>query len=504
MLQAIIGHAAYAPRSTSEDYFQWYRNQVIGQHHIFATPYGKQRLLYTDWTASGRLYRPIEDYMIHDIGPLVANTHTGSNLTSAAMTDAYHEAKVMIKRHVHADEQDVILFAGTGMTGAVHKLQHLLGLKKTPILPLASEDRPLIIVTHMEHHSNQISWAETYAEVWCLPPGPDGLVDLNALEAVLHQHRERKYKIGAFTACSNVTGLRTPYHDMARIMHEHGGICVVDFAASAPYETIRMHTSNPLEQLDAICFSPHKFLGGPGSCGVLIMNSRLYTSSIPEQPGGGTVSWTNPWGEHRYLGDIEAREDGGTPGFLQAIRAALAIRLKEQMGIRRIEQRERQLTTRLLQGLSRISRVSVLAGQHKDRAGIVSLLIEGVHYNLAVRLLNDRFGIQARGGCSCAGTYGHYLLQLGPSESKAMTDQIDQGNMSLKLGWVRISLHPVMTDQEIEYILSAIEAIADHGAQWQSDYVYDASTNEWQYYGDSDHQGQPVSIGHPLSLLNAF
>jgi selenocysteine lyase/cysteine desulfurase len=304
------------------------------------------------------------------------------------------------------------------------------------------------------------------------------------LERLLHQFRNRKLKIGSFTACSNVTGVQTPYHQLARIMHKHGGVCFVDFSASAPYVEINMHPRSPLEKLDAIFFSPHKFLGGPGTSGVLVFDSRLYANGIPDHPGGGTVLWTNRWGKYRYVSDIEGREDGGTPGILQTIKTALCIKLKERMGVRNILKREREIKDLLLDGLSKIPDLEILAGHQKDRLGIVSFNVKDIHYNLMVKLLNDRFGIQSRGGCACAGPYGHYLLNIDKQTSKQITDQIDKGDFSFKPGWVRLSLHPIMTNEEIRHILKAVRAIATNFKEWKKDYRYNSKTNDFFHLAD--------------------
>jgi selenocysteine lyase/cysteine desulfurase len=458
-------------------------HRIIGHDYSFNGPFGQKKLIYADWIASGRLYEPIEQLLSHQFGPLVGNTHSESSMTGEAMTLAYKMAHDVIKKHVNANDQDAIITQGSGMTGALAKLQRILGFhipeqaKKYYSLP--ASERPVIFLTHMEHHSNQTSWLECEADVVVVPPGDDLLVNTDNLETELKKYQDRKYKIGAFTACSNVTGVFTPYHELARIMHQHGGICIVDFAASAPYVNINMHPTNEEKSLDAIIFSPHKFLGGPGSAGVLIFNKKLYSNHVPDQPGGGTVKWTNPWGEHNYYDDIELREDGGTPAFLQTIRAALAITLKEQMGAERIAEREHELLDIAFARLEKVLGLNILAPDCKDRLGVISFYIDNLHYNFIVRVLSDHFGIQVRGGCSCAGTYGHYLLHVDREYSHKITCKIDTGDLSEKPGWVRLSLHPVMTNEEVEYICEAIEQVATHPERWSSLYHYSPHTNEY-------------------------
>lgn len=468
-----------------ETYFGPFRNKILGRHQSFESPYGPKEVLYADWTASGRLYDPIER-KLHDVfGPFVGNTHSESSVTGSAMTHAYHLAHQIIKKHVNAGPGDALLFSGFGMTAAINKFQRILGLKCPEQwkdhLSIPVELRPVVFVTHMEHHSNHTSWYETICDVEVIKATDEGLVDLDDLRELVQKYKHRTMKIGAFTACSNVTGIHTPYHALARIIHEHGGICLVDFAASAPYVKIDMHPADRMERLDAIVFSPHKFLGGPGSPGVLIFDSALYHLKSPDQPGGGTVLWTNPWGEYRYIPDVEVREDGGTPGFLPAIKAALAVELKEEMGVEPMHSREQELVQALFAGMRSIPGLTLLAENIEDRLGMMSFYFDKIHYNLVVRLLNDRFGIQSRGGCSCAGTYGHYLLHIDRYQSKRFTDQIDEGDLSSRPGWVRLSIHPTTTNEEVDFIIDALRQIQRKAGEWERDYIYDRHANEFRH-----------------------
>ncbi len=465
-----------------EHHFSAFRKHVIGMEKVIETPYGHKPLIYADWIASGRLYGPIEALFTHKIGPYVANTHTNTTTTGSSMTLAYNRARKLIKEHVNAGEKDVLISSGSGMTGVVNKFQRILGLRVHENYKdnIAINDRPVVICSHMEHHSNQTSWLETIADVEVIEPCPEGLFDCENLTRVLEKYKDRKLKIAAITSCSNVTGVFTPYHQIAEIMHAHGGLCFVDFACSAPYIDIDMHPiDNPQGYLDAIFFSPHKFLGGPGSTGILVFNGDLYNNSIPDNPGGGTVDWTNPWGEHKYHDEIEAREDGGTPAFLQTIRVGLAIQLKDQLGTDKIKQREHDLMQLVWPKLKTIPNLHLLADNVEDRLSVISFYIDNLHYNLAVKLLNDRYGIQTRGGCSCAGTYGHYLLNVTKETSSNITTKINHGDCSLKPGWVRFSLHPLMTDREALIIADAIKELAKHHMAWGNDYTYDGNCNEF-------------------------
>jgi len=481
----------------TERHFAPFKKNIIGNGFEYDTPYGRQPLRYFDWIAGGRLYKPIEDKIASTFGPYVANTHTETSETGTLMTHAYHYAHRIIKEHVHAGPQDVILTPGFGMTAAVVKLQRILGLKGCGIMSrgecIHKVEKPVVFITHMEHHSNHTSWLETNAEVIVLQPDENNLVDPQELVRQLEKYRDRELKIGAFTACSNITGVRPPFYELARIMHEHGGYAFVDFAASAPYVDIDMHPEDPLKKLDAIYFSPHKFLGGPGASGVLIFDSAMYRNIAPDTPGGGTVDWTNPWGEYKYIDNIEMREDGGTPGFIEAFRSALAIRLKEQMGTEWIEKREKEIVPAAMHGLKEIPGIHVLADHVEDRLGAVSFHHEEIHYNLIVKLLSDRYGIQVRGGCACAGTYGHVLLGISKEESHRITRKIDTGDLSEKPGFVRLSLHPTMTDEEVDYFLKAVAEIVKNAGEWEKDYTYDKHTNEFTH---KDDRGEKKEIVH--------
>ncbi|MEL1241713.1 aminotransferase class V-fold PLP-dependent enzyme [Flavobacterium flavipallidum] len=469
--------------SNLQKYFEQFRNNVVGVDQYFESPYGKKKIIYADWTASGRLYKPIEEKLLNEIGPYVANTHTETAITGSVMTHAYHDAREIIKKHVNASKDDVLITEGSGMTGAINKFQRILGIKLNENLKehtqVPEEKRPVVFVSHMEHHSNQTSWLETIAKVVVIAADENGLPSLSALDSLLQEYKHVPIKIAAVTGCSNVTGIRTNYHQIAKLMHQNNGLCFVDFACSAPYVQIDMHPVNEEEYLDAITFSPHKFLGGPGTSGVLIFNKKLYKNLVPDNPGGGTVSYTNPWGDHDYVDDIETREDGGTPGFLQAIKIALSIELKEKMGVKNILDREHELTDIIFDRLSKIENLKILAPDYTERLGVVSFYIEDAHYNLVVKLLNDRFGVQTRGGCSCAGTYGHYLLNVDQPTSKSIELKILEGCFIERPGWIRMSVHPIMTNDEIEFICDAIKQVATNYKTWGEDYTYNSSKNEF-------------------------
>jgi len=489
-----------AEKNTLEDYFYTFRRSIIGIYQTFQSPFGEKKIIYADWTASGRAYRPIEEYMQHEIMPFIANTHTQTTVTGTLMSNAYEEAKVIVKQHVNACDNDVLLFCGSGMTAAVNKLQRILGLRapnqfaaytKKNARP-DEEARPIVFVTHMEHHSNQVSWLETIATVEIINAADDGNVNLSHLEYLLEQYKQRKYKIAAVTACSNVTGIQTPYLAIAKLMHKYDGLCFVDFAASAPYVNINMHPKETGAHLDAIYFSPHKFLGGPGTPGILIFNKNIYHNTVPDHPGGGTVIYTNPWQQHEYVTNVEQREDGGTPPFLQAIKAAMCVKLKEKMGVDNIARHEVDILSIIFKRFSAIKNITVLQPGVTNRLGIISFIVKGAHYNLIVKLLNDRFGIQTRGGCSCAGTYGHTLLNVGKQRSYKILNAIRNGDLSCKPGWIRLSIHPTMPGSEINFIMDAIELTAANFNKWAKNYQYQPALNEYVFTGNHQHKNDIV------------
>jgi|688.fasta_scaffold47474_6 selenocysteine lyase/cysteine desulfurase len=463
----------------NEAYFKPFRDQIIGINQKFETPQGDKIMIYADWIASGRLYSPIEKIMLEKVAPFCANTHTETSITGTLMTKAYLGAKQFIKREVGANENDILIFSGSGMTDSINKLQRIMGLRVpelshafVEISKLPPAEKPVVFVTHMEHHSNHTSWLETIADVEIIDSTSEGLVDTKHLEKLLEIYKERKLKIASVTSCSNVTGIFTPYYEIAEMMHNAGGLCFVDFACSGPYVDINMHPENEKQYLDAIFISPHKFLGGPGTPGVLVLSKNLCKNSIPDNSGGGTVTYTTPWKLHVYIENIEEREDAGTPPFLQGIRAALAFKIKREMGVKNIEAREKVLVNKVFDRLLKIPNLHILQENIRDRIGAISFYIDDLHFNLGVKLLNDYFGIQVRGGCACAGTYGHILLNISQAESDRIIKLINQGDKSVRPGWIRLSIHPTMTDAEVEQIITGIEFVAANFKTIGENYEY--------------------------------
>ena len=466
-----------------EKYFEPFRQNIIGENQSFITPFGEKRIVYADWTASGRLYAPIESALTNDFGPFLGNTHTETSVTGSTMTVAFHKALDVIKEHVNASKEDYIIACESGMTGVVNKFQRILGLRihenYQNQIQINEEDRPVVFITHMEHHSNHTSWLETIVTLEIIKENEEGLPDLNDLKRLLEKYANRKTKIASITGCSNVTGVITPYYEVSKLMHQNGGCCFVDFACSAPYVDIDMHPEDEECRLDAIFFSPHKFLGGPGTPGVMIFNKDYYNIDVPDIPGGGTVSWTNPWGGRKYFDEVEVREAGGTPPFMQTIKAALSVKLKENMGVDKILAREEEILKVVFSRIGNLPNLHILADNIEHRMGVISYYIDNLHFNLGVKILNDRFGIQMRGGCSCAGTYGHILLDIPETVSQKITNEIDHGVFTNKPGWIRCSIHPTMTNVDVNYIADAMVALAENHEEWSKDYEYKATCNEF-------------------------
>ncbi|HIE15689.1 MAG TPA: aminotransferase class V-fold PLP-dependent enzyme [Bacteroidales bacterium] len=477
--------------SRLESYFNVFRENIVGIDQTFQSPFGIQKIIYADWIASGRLYKPIEKRLMDKLGPFIGNPHTESDITAQVTTDLYMAAQKIIKKHVNANNDDILISSGYGMTSAINKFLRILGLRVTNHTYFKSnvdnKKRPVVFISSMEHHSNQISWLNTIAQVERIGFDKNYNIDLNDLENRLKQFKGRVL-YGSFTAASNVTGIKTDVRKLAVLMHQYGGYCFIDYAGGAPYLPIDMHPENKDEHIDAIFFSPHKFLGGPGSSGILIFNKSLYRINAPDHPGGGTVLWTDPWGGFKFYDNIELREDGGTPGFLQTIKAAMAIKLKETMGCKNILEREHKLLSNAFSRFDKIPNIKILLGENRNRLAVISFNIENAHYNLVARLLNDLYGVQVRGGCACAGTYGHLLFNIDKKTSHRITAEIEKGNLREKPGFVRMSLHPTTTDSELKIIIDAIEDVAKNYKKYLKHYRYDEKTNEFFHINNQSHR----------------
>jgi len=479
--------------------FEEVRNAIIGRDFIFETPYGRRLLTYADYTASGRALRFIEQFLIK-LQREYANTHTEDDVTGRNMTTMLHQAESIIKKAFNGERNCHVIAVGTGATGAISKLQEILGVRIPPATKILLQrittgksnaiekdfhgKKPVVFIGPYEHHSNDIIWREALTEVVNINLTEEGYFDLEDLENKVSDLRfDGRIKIGSFSAASNVTGLISPVYEIARIMHKYDGIVCFDYAASAPYVKIDMNKDEN-SYIDAISLSPHKFIGGPGSSGILVFNERIYDKNLaPTQAGGGTVDFVSPTAVD-YTNDIETREKAGTPGILQTIKAALVIDLKDAIGIDKIEAKELEYSKRALERLSKHPNIEILGSLDPNvRISIISFKIKHenvyLHPKLITKLLNDLFGIQSRAGCMCAGPYGHLLLHIEKEYSEKFRKIIQQGVIGLKPGWCRVNFHYLLSEIEFDFLTRAIEFIADNGYKFLLDYSFNYQTGEW-------------------------
>lgn len=495
--------------------FDFLRSQVVGADATVSTPFGDRLMVYADYTASGRCVGLVERY-IQNLQRIYANTHTEDDISGRSMTHLLEQAESAIKQSVNAGPDGRIVCIGTGATGAIDKLQQIIGVALPPatrahltqMMRAALGDeaeaqfaeylrahQPVVFVGPYEHHSNEISWRQNLATVVEVRLSPDGGIDLEHLEALLQDPAyQGRLRIGSFSAASNVTGRRTPTHRIAALLHQYDAIACFDYAASAPYVKIDMNPP-PGEyegdaSLDAVFISPHKFLGGPGASGVLVFNKRLYHPELPPTvSAGGTVDYVGPDSED-FIVDIEEREKAGTPGVLQILKAGLAFQIKDRIGVAAIEERERELLARTFERWRDNRNIEILGNPDPaQRIAIVSFNLKDhrgryLHPKFVTSLLNDLFGIQSRAGCSCAGPYGHRLLEIDHDTSERYRKWIRKGFCGIKPGWCRISLHYVMDDLEVAYILDAIDFVAEHGYRFLPLYNFDVHSGAWQHKYD--------------------
>ena len=470
---------------------------MIGQDAVIRTPYGERRVTYTDHVASGRALHSVETFITERVLPLYANTHTDDSATGAITSHLAHEACEYVKSQLGADQGCTLLWCGTGSTAAIKRLQEILGLAIAPALrervlaTLAPAERPVIFVGPYEHHSNEVTWRETLAEVVEVPLCPRGGIDLEALRTLLKapEYRERP-KIGSFSAASNVTGHLSDTRALARLLHAQGALAFFDFAACAPYLPIDMRPGRQ-GGYDAVFLSPHKFAGGPGTPGLLCFQTHLYPAGAPTTAGGGTVSYVSR-SAHHFVSDVEAREDAGTPAILGKIRAALAFKAKERLGIAAIQEREHELIARAIARLRQHPKLRLLGSLNEPRLAVLSFLVRAgqgsvLHPRLVVRLLNDLFGIQSRGGCACAGPYGHLLLGIDDAGADRLMQCALNDIGSLKPGWTRLNFAPWTSETEFAFLLDALEFVADYGERFVPLYEMDWRSGTWTHPDDLPH-----------------
>ena len=472
------------------------RASVIGEDEAVAGPYGIRRVTYADYTASGRSLSFLEDYIREAVLPLYANTHTESSGTGLQTSRFREEARRLVLEGVGGSRADhAVIFCGSGSTAAINRLVDVLNLR----IPADLDDRwdlrsrippgqrPVVFIGPYEHHSNELPWRESIADVVMIREDREGHVDLAQLREELERHADRPLRIGSFSAASNVTGIVSDTRAISRLLHEHRALSFFDFAAAAPYVAIEMDPDpegDPLAGMDAVFISPHKFIGGPGTPGVLVARRELFRNRVPSMPGGGTVQYVNPV-EHVYLTDVEHREEGGTPAIVESIRAGLVFGLKAAVGVEAIREREEGFIHRALHRWEANPSIEILGSHEAERLSIVSFVVRHrgryLHHNFVVALLNDLFGIQSRGGCSCAGPYGHRLLGIDLETSHGFEREIARGCEGIKPGWVRVNFNYFISEAVFEFILDAVDLVATHGWRALADYAFDPATGMWRH-----------------------
>jgi selenocysteine lyase/cysteine desulfurase len=464
------------------------RESVIGDDAVLDGPFGPRRIVYADYTASGRALSFVEDYIRRRVLPLYGNTHTEASATGMHTTALREDARRVIHRAVNGGEDDVVLFCGSGSTAAIDRFVRVLELDRQPV-------PPVVFVGPYEHHSNELPWRESAADVVTIREDADGRIDIHHLDRELGRYAERPLKIGSFSAASNVTGIVTDVAGVGRVLRRHGAVSCWDYAAAGPYLPVDMADK------DAVFLSPHKFVGGPGTPGVLVVKRGLLCNRVPAVPGGGTVLFVSPHG-HSYHPDPVLREEGGTPGVVESIRAGLVVALKEQVGVEEIRRREHRFARLALASWGGNPNIEILGNTAVERLPIVSFALRHpprlLHSNFVVSLLSDLFGIQARSGCFCAGPYLHRVYAIDDDWSARIEDQCFVGQLGAKLSFARVGFNYFISDAVFEYIVAAVHFLAEHAWKLLPLYRFDPASGLWRH---RDARPAPTLADAPLPRL---
>ncbi len=447
--------AAMRPAS---DHIADLRDGLIGANAQIQTPYGSKKLIYADYVASGRALGQVEHFVMEEVLPYYANTHTDDSFCGAKMSALREGARAIVRNHCDASlGQHAVIFSGAGATSGLNQLVHMM--------QVGAADT--VLVGPYEHHSNLLPWRESGARVIEIPEGATPGPDREALKDALTEHSAAKGAQGrvivTLSAAANVTGVCTDVAAVTRLVKEGGGLMVWDYAGGGPYLAMSM-TPAPGVEIDALVFSAHKFIGGPGASGVLIVRRDVASAEIPYRPGGGTVAFVNAH-KHDYVARLEQREEGGTPNVIGDIRVGLALLVKEAIGQPVIDARNQALSARAFAAWGHSPNIRILAPTRDARLPILSfvpLTAQGdrIDHNAFTRALSEHYGIQARGGCSCAGPYVHELLKIGDPQSAAIRTNILHGNGAGKPGFVRLNLSVLMSDDTVDYILASVSELA--------------------------------------------